>query len=142
MVEYHIRKTMKEEEGEIMIRKAKQGDIAAVVGIYNALLDAEEQGRAAIGWIRGVYPTEQTAKDALAEGVLFVYEDDGKVVAAAKIDQTQVPVYADCKWEYEVSNNEVMVLHTLVVDPRYPHRGYGKRFVEFYEQYALENELQ
>ena len=32
-----------------------------------------------------------------------------------------------------------MVLHTLVVDPQAKGRGYGSRFVDFYESYALEH---
>ena len=35
--------------------------------------------------------------------------------------------------------DEVMVLHTLVVDPQAKGRGYGSRFVDFYESYALEH---
>ena len=30
-----------------------------------------------------------------------------------------------------------MVLHTLVVDPQLSSKGYGTKFVAFYEQYAL-----
>lgn len=35
-----------------------------------------------------------------------------------------------------MKDNEVMVLHTLVVDPLERSRGYGKVFVAFYENYA------
>lgn len=122
-----------------MIRKARMEDISSIVEIYDAILEMEEAGKNNIGWARGVYPTEQTALDSLGKGTLFVYEDDGRIVAAAKIDQTQVLEYADCKWEYDVPENEVMVLHTLVVAPNSSKRGYGKAFVEFYEQYAAQN---
>lgn len=122
-----------------MIRRATKDDIDSIVKIYDAILEKEEQGNASIGWARGVYPTEQTALDALGKETLFVCEDEGNIVAAAKIDQTQVPEYADCKWDYDVADREVMVLHTLVVNPNCPHRGYGKEFVSFYEQYAMEN---
>lgn len=67
---------------------------------------------------------------------LFVEEEEGAVVAAAIINQTQVPEYALCPWEYPAQENEVMVLHTLVVDPRCSGRGYGTAFVAFYEEYA------
>ena len=52
-------------EVSIMIRKATAADIPAVTAIYDALLDREEQGLLTTGWTRGVYPTEQTARDAL-----------------------------------------------------------------------------
>ena len=53
------------------IRKATEADISAVAAIYDALLDREEQGLLSTGWTRGVYPTEQTAWDALAAGTLY-----------------------------------------------------------------------
>lgn len=122
-----------------MIRRATEQDIGAVVKLYDAILQRQEAGLAHIGWVRGVYPTEQTARQALERNTLFVCEDAGKIVAAAKIDQTQVPEYADCRWKYSAPEHEVMVLHTLVVDPDSPRRGYGKAFVHFYEQYALKH---
>ena len=82
-----------------MIRKANREDIASVVKIYDAILDDEEAGNRRIGWVRGVYPTFRTAEEAFEKGTLFVCEDDGKIVAAAKIDREQVPEYADCHWQ-------------------------------------------
>lgn len=116
-----------------MIRKAEAADIAAVNAIYEALLDREEQGLLTTGWTRGVYPTEQTARDALAAGTLYVLEDSGRVVAAAKIDQHQMAQYAQCPWRYEAAPEQVLVLHTLVVDPTVKGKGYGTAFVRFYE---------
>lgn len=120
------------------VRKAAEGDIPAVTAIYDAILDNEEAGRSTVGWARGVYPAEGTAREALQKGTLFVLEDGGEVVAAAKLDQEQVPEYADCPWEHPAEDHEVMVLHTLVVHPDRGGRGYGKQFVAFYEQYARE----
>ena len=122
-----------------MIRKARLEDIPQVAAIYDRILDREERGEAAVGWARGVYPTEQTARAALEAGTLFVLELDGVVAAAAKIDQNQVPEYADAPWRYPgVPPEQVMVLHTLVVDPTQAGKGCGTQFVRFYEQYALE----
>lgn len=122
------------------IRKAVLEDIPHVAAIYDHILTEEESGRAVIGWIRGVYPTRQTARDALKAGTLFVLERDGAIAAAAKIDQNQVPEYANAPWQYpDVPEQQVMVLHTLVVDPAFAGRGCGKAFVAFYEQYARDH---
>ncbi len=120
------------------IRKAVREDVPRVAAIYDHILTEEEQGRAVIGWIRGVYPTEKTARDALEAGTLFVLERDGAIAAAAKIDQNQVPEYANAPWRYpDVPDSQVMVLHTLVVAPAFAGRGCGSEFVRFYEDYAL-----
>ena len=119
-----------------MIRKALEADIPAVVSIYDKIHTEEENGRAAIGWIRGVYPTEDTARMALDRDDLFVQEDSGKIVGAAIINKTQVDAYEGGQWQYEAEAAEVMVLHTLVIDPDAAGRGFGKQFVAFYEDYA------
>lgn len=119
--------------------KAEEKHIDAIEGIYSRIIDAQEQGRLTVGWQRGVYPTRQTALDALKRGDLFVCVDGGQVVAAAIINRIQVPVYAEVGWLYHAEPDEVMVLHTLVVDPLRAGRGYGTAFVAFYEGYARQS---
>ena len=121
------------------IRKAAERDVLPVAVIYEHIISEEEAGRVCIGWQRGVYPTEHTAREAIAAGELFVMADGGEIVAAARINRTQVPEYADAQWEYTAPDDEIMVLHTLVVSPACAGRGYGTEFVHFYERYALEN---
>lgn len=119
-----------------MIRKAVLTDIPAVAEIYTHILDRDARGKATTGWIRGVYPTEQTAREALEKDELFVLEEDGNILAAAKINREQVPEYANCPWRYEGPEEAIMVLHTLVVEPGAAGKGCGSRFVAFYEDYA------
>lgn len=80
---------------QINIRKACAGDLDAIAEIYDHIHTAEEQGQAAIGWIRGVYPERATAEAALARGDIFIEEADGKAVGTAIINQIQVDTYAD-----------------------------------------------
>lgn len=121
-----------------MIRKATENDLQAVNAIYDDIHAAEEHGIASIGWIRGVYPTIDTAELALKNNELFVFvEEDGQIVGAAIINQKQVDSYRNGNWSYDAPDNEVMVLHTLVISPKASGKGYGKAFVKFYEKYAL-----
>lgn len=122
-----------------MIRKAEPADIPAVAAIYEKLHDAEEAGLVTIGWIRGVYPTENTARQALDRGDLFVQEETGKIVGAAILNQKQVEDYYGADWLYPAEESQVMVLHTLVIDPEESGKGYGKTFVAYYEAYAREH---
>ena len=71
-----------------MVRKGTEKDIAAVAAIYDRIHTAEDRGETAIGWVRGIYPTEDTARAAWKAGELFVMDDEtGTVVAAARINQ-------------------------------------------------------
>lgn len=122
-----------------MIRLATENDIKAIAQIYEDIHTDEEAGKLSIGWQRGVYPTEATARASVAAGDMFVCERDGQVVAAGKINKEQVDVYEGAPWEFPAPDEEVMVLHTLVVSPTAMSGGVGREFVEFYEKYALEN---
>lgn len=93
----------------MLVRKAVPADIPAVTAIYEALLDREERGELSTGWTRGVYPTEQTALDALAAGTLYVLEDGGRVAAAAKLDQNQMAQYSQCTWQHDAPPEQVLV---------------------------------
>lgn len=119
------------------IRKATPADAEAVAAIYSDIHTEEESGRAVIGWARSIYPTLQTALSAIERDDLFVMEMDGQIVGAAVINQQQVDVYENARWQASASPEQVMVLHTLVISPAVAQKGLGTRFVEFYEQYAL-----
>ena len=122
-----------------MIRKARPQDIPAISEIYEDIHTEEEAGRTTIGWIRGVYPTEKTAEASLDRGDMFVLEDDGKILGTAIINQQQVDVYEGAPWNQDAPEEQVMVLHTLVISPKASRKGYGREFVRFYEEYALAN---
>lgn len=122
-----------------VIRKATYEELPQVAKIYHRILEQEEKGLTTTGWVRGVYPTEETAREAIAAKELFILLEDGVVAAAAKINKEQVPEYRDAQWKYtEVTEEQVMVLHTLVVDPGFAGKGLGTQFVKFYEEYAKE----
>ncbi len=120
-----------------MIRKAKREDLDAIAWIYSHIHDEEEAGDVTIGWVRGVYPERETAAAALERGDLFVQEnEEGVLVGTAIINQIQVPEYALGNWRYEPNNKNICVLHTLVIDPFAKGRGYGREFVNYYEDFA------
>ena len=122
---------------DMLIRKATRTDLDAVEKIYADVHTAEETGKQDIGWIRGVYPTRATAQAALDRDDLFVLVCTEEILGAAVINRLQVDVYALGSWQYVVPENEVCVLHTLVISPEAAGRGLGRAFVRFYEEYAL-----
>ena len=110
-----------------MIREASPVDLDAIARI----------GKVKLGWKSGLYPVRATAEEAIRRRDMFVFEEDGQILAAAIINKTQVDVYKGANWSFEADDDEVCVLHTLVVEPSCSGHGVGSRFVEFYEKYAL-----
>lgn len=122
-----------------MFRKAEKTDIDAVENIYREIHKAEKDGITKTGWLDGIYPVRATALAGLARGDLYVYEENGKILACAVINRIQVDVYEKCEWKYPARDDEVMVLHTLAVLPSAAGKGIGTAFAGFYESYAAEN---
>ena len=119
-----------------MFRKAELRDLDAIVAIYDRIHDNEEAGKTTIGWVRSIYPTRTTAKQAIRAGDMFVLELDGRVIAAARINQQQGEEYKQAAWSYNADACKVMVLHTLAITPQASGLGHATRFVAFYEDYA------
>ena len=66
-------------------------------------------------------------------------EADGAVVGTGIFNRLQADVYAGAPWQYDAPDDQIMVLHTLAVDPQAGKRGLGRAFAAFYEQYAREH---
>ena len=58
-------------------------------------------------------------------------------MGTAILNQTQLDAYLNAPWEYDVPASQVMVLHTLVIDPSCKGNGLGSAFARYYERYAL-----
>ncbi len=114
-----------------MIRLATLEDAQAISNIYNKILETNPS----VGWQKGVYPTLETAVQAIEASEMYVLEDEG-IVAAAIFNKNQLDMYAKVDWKYEADDSQVLVLHTLVVDPNRSGHGYGKQFVQFYTHLA------
>ena len=123
-----------------MLRPANEQDIPKIEDIYDKLLTEEEQGRSTTGWIRGVYPTRAVAEDGVRAGDMVVLEEDGRVLAAARINHEQSEEYRKIHWLYPAPDDSVLVLHTLVVSPDAQGRGCARQIIEYYEETAAKRQ--
>lgn len=120
----------------MLIRKAAAADTAAIAALFDAIHTEEEAGRTTTGWLRNVYPTVKVVETGLSRDDLYVMESGDAIVAVCRINAEQVDCYFGAPWLYAAEPDQVLVLHTLVVDPAKKGRGYGTAFIAYYEEEA------
>lgn len=119
-----------------MIRKAKPNDLEAILHLYDDIHDSEETGIITTGWKRGIYPSRESAVSSLKRNDMFVLEENGRILGSGIINQIQVDAYAGAPWKHRAPDDQVCVLHTLVISPASFGKGYARQFLDFYEEYA------
>ena len=118
-----------------MIRPACPSDLVAIAAIYDEILTQEEQRpQSYTNWQRGKYPTIDTARKALAAGCLWVAEEAGDLYGAFLLNGEQLPEYDNIPWQFEADRDQVAVIHTLVVSPRWTGKGKAREMVTFCEE--------
>lgn len=120
-----------------MLRLAVTADLAAINQIYNEILDEEDKRPASYtNWQRGKYPTQDTARQAMEDGTLWVAEENGTVYGCVNLNGVQLPEYDNIPWSIPASRDQVMVIHTLVISPRWAGKGKAREMVAFCEEEA------
>lgn len=119
-----------------MIRKATAADLPRIGEIYEAIFDEEEQGPVYTNWLRGTYPTVDSARQVLEAGTLYVGEENGVLWGVVNLNGVQLPEYDQIPWAIPAEREEVGVIHTLCIHPAQSGKGLAKRMVAFCEETA------
>ena len=103
-----------------MIRAAVEADLPKVAEIYEEILALEERtGVTTTNWQRGKYPTRDDARRALEAGTLYVMEEEGDLFGCVNLNGEQLPEYDAIPWSFAAGRDQVMVIHTLCISPRW-----------------------
>lgn len=120
----------------MIIRKAEEIDLQYIDDIYNEIFDYQEKYKNYTNWKKGLYPTINHAKTAFANSELYVGYEDEICCGSAVFNKKQLPEYAKIPWTYLYNDDEIFVIHTLVIKPSMTGAGKGKSFVEYAENLA------
>ena len=117
----------------VIIRRAVPEDLDEAARIYQAIFDHQAGGPDYTNWLPGVYPTRAVAARALELGTLYAAEVEGAVSAVAVLNHSQLPEYDRLAWQFPGQGEQVLVIHTLCVDPARAGQGVATAFVRFAE---------
>lgn len=112
-----------------MIRKAKTEDIPEIMGIIREA----QAGMKLLGisqWQNG-YPNEDSFQKDITEGISYVYEENGEIVATAAIFCAEEPDYAmiyEGEWK---TTGAYGVIHRIAVKKKEKRKGYAAKMIEY-----------
>jgi predicted amidohydrolase/GNAT superfamily N-acetyltransferase len=123
------------EKEQLNIEKATLSEINELFQIY--LNGKNELAKNGIYQWTETYPTRPIIESDVNKGVLYVLKNDQEIIGAINLSEEQEPEYDTVKWNDKNSN--ILVIHRLVIDPRFQGKGYARKLMDFAETYACKN---
>lgn len=115
---------------DIEIRLSEPRDLQEVCRLYEALLNQKSQGENFCCWTPGIYPTRETAEIACLENSLWLLWHKGVLAASVILNHDVPEAYAQANWSKIYPADQVLVVHTLAVHPKFEGRGLASRLLD------------
>lgn len=112
-----------------MIRKAALNDVKEIEDTYNEHFQYEIEHGAVTVFKKGIYPTAKDAEKAIRCGTLYVYEEHNRILGSIIVDDVQPAEYTKIAWSQLFHDNEVKVIHLLLVRPSMAGKGIASALV-------------
>lgn len=119
---------------EIKVRKGTRDDIARLAELYDEINDYLATTENYPGWRKGIYPTQEDAEHGVEEECLYVatYGDD--IVGSVILRHKPEPAYRTVTWQVECTDDEIWVIYTFVVSPRYMGCKVGQCMIQYAQE--------
>jgi ribosomal protein S18 acetylase RimI-like enzyme len=123
-------------QNDYIIEKGTPSDIDALGKLYDDLNGLLQAGTNYPGWIKGVYPTRETAVRGIQKKTLFVLKIKGQTAGTVILNHEPETAYAQAKWGVEADNKDCIVIHTLAVHPKYMKNSVGRNLINFAKRHS------
>jgi len=123
------------------LEKGTINDIDELENLYDKVNDYFELGTNYPGWAKGLYPIRETAVNGIKNKSLFVLKINNEIAGSIILNHEPETAYAQVTWGIEADYEDVIVIHTLVVHPKYMKNGVGKKLMNFAKRYSIEQRI-
>ena len=113
-----------------MIRKAEKSEYEGIRDFYYQLIDDMAGMEYHPKWQKGVYPSEADLHTALDNSEICIYQEDGKIVAAMRVNHNATGGYEKVAWAVDAAKDEVTLIHILGVSLEHQGKGVAKKMVQ------------
>lgn len=112
-------------------------DLEELGELYNLLNDYLKDTVNYPGWIKGIYPTRETAHDGIKAKSLFVMKLQNKIVASVILNHISEDAYSQGQWNNFIDYEKIIVVRTFVVHPSHLKKSLGKKMMNFIKEYSI-----
>ena len=113
------------------IRQCTEADIALAGAFYDRVVEWLDGHVNYPKWIYGVYPSEESVREATRSGGQYLCLEGGRIVGAFVLNADPKGNYQKGHWRRALPDGENMVLHTLATDPDCQRQGLGTAIIRF-----------
>ena len=117
------------------IEKAKSSELNIIFDIY--LKGKKVLYKNKIFQCTKNYPTLSIIQNDIENGYLYILKIERNIIGAINISEIQEKSYSAVNWKCK--NENLLVIHRLVLDSQYRNNGYATKLLDFAEDYALQN---
>ncbi|MPM44240.1 Mycothiol acetyltransferase [bioreactor metagenome] len=122
---------------ELVFEKGRAQDIEEIGRLYDDLCDYLSAHVNYPGWIKGFYPTLDTAAEGVRTDTLFIAKCNDTIVGTVILNGIPETGYESANWAITTTDySDVFVMHTLAVHPDYLKYGVGRFLLQSGIDYA------
>lgn len=125
----------------MIIEEGTRYDIDELEALYDNLNDYLEANVNYPGWIKGIYPVRETAIAGVEANNLFVIKIDGVIAGSVILNHESEIAYNEVVWGIGDDYKNIIVIHTLVVNPRFMQKRVAWELMQFAEQYSIAQKI-
>ncbi|MBR0462046.1 MAG: GNAT family N-acetyltransferase [Erysipelotrichaceae bacterium] len=112
-------------------RIAKLDELEKLYDFYNEIIDHQKYDEYSPSWTKDVYPSKEDLKKHLEDDLFYVMEEEGRYVGAGSISLHEDVNYLNGSWSLKLKEDEIAVLHLLVIHPDYRGKGLSKQLLKY-----------
>ena len=101
----------------LTLQKAKPKDLDTIRGLYWKLLDSSDHYATVLQWKKDIYPADADWMAYIKKEEMYLIYQEENLIGAVAIANEQSAGYGKITWQIDASEDEVVVIHLLVIDP-------------------------
>lgn len=120
-------KSINMELPDIALTKATMRDFDRITDFYKDVIARTPHMADKVLWKYGLHPSDDMIREYIDASAMYIVCEDGEMLAALAVTPRQEEDYHEVKWQKELRDDEVAVVHILCVNPDKQGQGLAGR---------------